>query len=192
MYNTDSQARTNWWTCYLRLSSIIHITPETYQLWCTIPWEKSVHFLPLIFRTTCLFDKRVVISRFHCSLAIQGIMIHISFPTYIQCIVLSTRNFIPNWFNKRTTLLQACTFIQSEAKTEPVKKRTNTKTQKAVISMPTLISLCHAFNRSQYNKCFTSFLPYIQYNVISKSKFSRELIQRQSLLFIQAFKVVQG
>ena len=58
--------------------------------------------------------------------------------------------------------------------------------------MPTLISLCHAFNRSQYNKCFTSFLPYIQYNVISKSKFSRELIQRQSLLFIQAFKVVQG
>ena len=36
------------------------------------------------------------------------------------------------------------------------------------------------------------FLPYIQYNVISKSKFSRELIQRQSLLFIQAFKVVQG
>ena len=60
--------------------------------------------------------------------------------------------------------------------------------------MPTLISLQKVmlFFRLQYNKCFMSFLPYIQYTVISKSKFSRELIQRQSLLFIQAFKVVQG
>ena len=55
-----------------------------------------------------------------------------------------------------------------------------------------IVTKSHAFTRSQYNKCFMSFLPYIQYNVISKSKFSRELIQRQSLLFIQAFKVVQG
>ena len=38
-----------------------------------------------------------------------------------------------------------------------------------------------------------SFLHYyIQYTVISKSKFSTELIQRQSLLFIQALKVVPG
>lgn len=37
-----------------------------------------------------------------------------------------------------------------------------------------------------------SFLPYIQYTVISNSKVSTELIQRQSFLFIQAFKVVQG
>ena len=36
------------------------------------------------------------------------------------------------------------------------------------------------------------FLPYIQYTVISNSKVSTELIQRQSFLFIQAFKVVQG
>ena len=75
---------------------------------------------------------------------------------------------------------------------EPVKKRTNTKTQKAVISMPALISLQKVMLLIGYNKCFMSFLPYIQYTVISKSKFSTELILRQSLLFIQAFKVVQG
>ena len=35
-----------------------------------------------------------------------------------------------------------------------------------------------------------SFLPYIQYTVI-RANFSTELIQRQSILFIQAFKVVK-
>ena len=55
-----------------------------------------------------------------------------------------------------------------------------------------IVTKSHAFNRSQYNKCFMSFLPYIQYTVISNSKVSTELIQRQSFLFIQAFKVVQG
>ena len=160
------QTRTNWWTCYLRLSSIIHIAPETCQLWCTIPWEESVHFLPLIFRTTCLFDKRVVISRFHCSVAIQGIMIHIPFPSCIQCTVLGTRKFIPHWFNKRTSLLQACTFIQSEAKTEPVKKRTNTKTQKAVISMPTLISLQKVMLLIGHNTINASCLSYLTFSIM--------------------------
>ena len=55
-----------------------------------------------------------------------------------------------------------------------------------------IVTISHAFNRLQNNKCFMHFLPYIQYAVISKSNFSTELIQRQSLLFIQAFKVVQG
>ena len=36
----------------------------------------------------------------------------------------------------------------------------------------------HAFNRLEYKKCVMSFLPYIQYTVISKSKFSTELIRR--------------
>ena len=130
------------------------------------PMGRERPFPPLIFRTTCLFDKRVVISRFHCSVAIQGIMIHISFPTYIQCTVLSTRNFIPNWFNKRTSLLQARTFIQSEAKTEPVKKRTNTKTQKAVISMPKLISLQKVMLLIGHNTINASCLSYLTFSIL--------------------------
>ena len=106
------------------------------------------------------FDERVVISRFHCSVAIQGIMLHISYPTYIQYTVLSTRNFIPNWFNKRTSLLQACTFTQNGAKTEPVKKRTNTKTQKGVISMPVLISLQKVMLLIGYNTINASCLSF--------------------------------
>ena len=156
-------------------NKLVNLLPKTLQYYphcawnlptCTIPWEESVHFLPLIFRTTCLFDKRVVISRFHCSVAIQGIMIHIPFPTYIQCTVLGTRNFIPNWFNKRTSLLQACTFIQSEAKTEPVKKRTNTKTQKAVISIPTLISLQKVMLLIGHNTINASCLSYLTFSIM--------------------------
>ena len=161
------QTRTNWWPCYLRLSSIIHITPETCQLWCTIPWEESVHFLPLIFRTTCLFDKRVVISRFHCSVAIQGIMIHISFPTYIQCTVLSTRNFIPNWFNKRTSLLQACTFIQSEAKTEPDCKEENKyKDTKSRHKYAYIDSLQKVMLLIGYNTINASCLSYLTFSIM--------------------------
>ena len=156
-------------------NKLVNLLPKTLQYYphcawnlptCTIPWEESVHFLPLIFRTTCLFDKRVVISRFHCSVAIQGIMLHISFPTYIQYTVLSTRNFIPNWFNKRTSLLQACTFIQSEAKTEPVKKRTNTKTQKAVISMPPLISSQKVMLLIGHNTINASCLSYLTFSIL--------------------------
>ena len=130
----------------------------------------SIHFsitgVKKIVRYIEVFDKRVIISRFHCSNVIQGIMLHISFPTYIQYTVHSTRNSIPNWFNKRTTLLQACTFIQSEAKTESVKNRTNTKTQKAVISMPALISLQKDMLLIGYNTINASCLSYLIFSIL--------------------------
>ena len=72
----------------------------------------------------------------------------------------------PNWFNKRTSLLQACTFTQSEAKTEPVKKRTNTKTQKDVISMPALISLQKVMLLIGHNTINASCLSYLTFSIM--------------------------
>ena len=117
----------------------------------------SITGVKKIVRYIEAFDKRVVISRFHCSVAIQGIMLHISFPTYIQYTVLSTRNFIPNSLNKRTSLLQACTFIQCEAKTEPVK---------AVISMPPLISSQKVMLLIGHNTINASCLSYLTFSIL--------------------------
>ena len=57
-------------------------------------------------------------------------------------------------------------FIQSEAKMEPVKKRTNTKTQKAVISMPALISLQKVMLLIGYNTINASCLSYLTFSIL--------------------------
>ena len=57
-------------------------------------------------------------------------------------------------------------YIQSEAKTEPVKTRTNTKTQKAVISMPALISLQKVMLLIGYNTINASYLSYLAFSML--------------------------